>query len=122
MQIQVTARHGHLSDETHDRVKSKVEKLLRHFDRIMSMEVVVDLQDANKPKVDLLVSAEHKHDFVAHEQTHNLMTSVEACVHKVDQQIRKYKERVIENHRDPEVKRQAAEPVVDEVDVDVDDE
>lgn len=116
MQIQVTARHGHLSEETHDRVKAKTEKLLRHFDRLMSIEVVVDLQDANKPRVDVLVSAEHKHDFVAHDQSMNLMTSVEAAVHKVDQQIRKYKERIIENHRDPEVKRQAPEPAAAEDD------
>lgn len=109
MQIQVTARHGHLSDETQDRLKSKAEKLTRHFDRLTSIEVVVDLQDPSKPKVDLLVSAEHKHDFVAHEQTNNLLTSVESAVHKVDQQLRKYKERTIENHRDPDVKRQAAE-------------
>lgn len=117
MQIQITARHGHLSDETQDRIKSKVEKLVRHFERLTSIEVVVDLQDVNKPKVDLLVSAEHKHDFVAHEQTHNLLTSIESAVHKIDQQLRKYKERTIENHRDPEVKRQsgiAADEVADE--------
>ncbi|MEO0531976.1 MAG: HPF/RaiA family ribosome-associated protein, partial [Planctomycetota bacterium] len=71
--------------------------------------VVVDLQNPQKPKVDLLVSAEHKHDFVAHEQTDNLLTSIESAVHKVDQQLRKYKERTIENHRDPEVKRQAGQ-------------
>ena len=109
MQIQVTARHGHLSDETQERLQAKVEKLPRHFDRLTSIEVVVDLQDPNRPKVDLLVSAEHKHDFVAHEQTPNLMTSIESAVHKMDQQLRKYKERTIENHRDPEAKRQAAD-------------
>lgn len=119
MQIQVTARHGHLSDETHDRVKAKTEKLLRHFDRLMSIEVIVDLQDSNKPRVDVLVSAEHKHDFVGHDQSTNLMTSVEAAIHKVDQQVRKYKERVIENHRDPEAKRQAPTPAAAADDDDV---
>lgn len=109
MQIQITGRHGHLSEETQDRLKSKVEKLLRHYERLTSIEVVVDLQDVNKPKVDLLVSAEHKHDFVAHEQTNNLLTSIESAVHKIDQQLRKYKERTIENHRDPDAKRQAGQ-------------
>lgn len=114
MQIQVTARHGHLSDETQDRLKSKAEKLLRHFDRLTSIEVVVDLQDPGKPRVDVLVSAEHKHDFVAHDQTTNLMASAESAIHKLDQQLKKYKERIIENHRDPEAKRQAPEPAADE--------
>lgn len=105
MQIQVTARHGHLSEETQEKLKAKAEKLVRHFDRLTSIEWVVDLQDPAKPKVDLLVSAEHKHDFRAHEQTPNLLTSIESAVHKMDQQLRKYKERIIENHRDPDAKR-----------------
>lgn len=109
MQIQVTARHGHLSDESQEKIKSKAEKLLRHFDRLTSIEVVVDLQDHANPRVDVLVSAEHKHDFVAHDQAPGLMTGVESALHKIDQQIRKYKERIIENHRDPEAKRQGAE-------------
>lgn len=109
MQIQVTARHGHLSEETQERLTAKAEKLTRHFDRLTSIEVVVDLQDNHKPKVDLLVSAEHKHDFVAHDQSDNLLSSMESVVHKVDQQLLKYKKRTIENHRDPDVKRQAAE-------------
>ena len=114
MQIQVTARHGHLSEETQDRLKSKAEKLLHHFNRLTSIEWVIDLQNPHKPHVELLVSAEHKHDFVAHDQSENLLTSVEAAVHKVDQQLRKYKEKTIGNHRDPDVKRQAAEGIEEE--------
>lgn len=111
MQIQVTARHGHLSEESQAKLKSKAEKLVRHFDRLTSIEWVVDLQDPKRPDVELLVSAEHKHDFVAQHKSENLLTSVESAVHKMDQQLRKYKEKTIENHRDPEVKRMAAEPV-----------
>lgn len=106
MQTTLTTRHGHLSEETQEKLKAKAEKLTRIFDRLTSIELVVDLQVTNKPRVDLMVSAEHKHDFVAHEQTENLLTSVESVVHKVEQQLRKYKERTIEQHRDPEAKRQ----------------
>lgn len=118
MQIQVTARHGHLSDESQDRLKSKAEKLLRHFERLTSIEWVVDLKDKKNPDVELLVSAEHKHDFVAQAKSGSLLTSVEQAVHKMDQQLLKYKEKTIENHRDPDVKRLAAEePLAGEVDV-----
>lgn len=110
MQVTVTTRHGHLTEATQDRLIRKVEKLTRIFDRLTSIELVVDLQDEHRPKVDLLVSAEHKHDFVAHEKSENLLTSVEHVTHKVEQQLRKYKERTIEQHRDPDTKRQAAAP------------
>ena len=110
MQITLTTRHGQISEETQDRLKAKVEKLTRIFDRLTSIELVVDLQDSTRPRVDLNVSAEHKHDFVAHEQSENLLGTVEAVVHKVEQQLRKYKERTIEQHRDQAAKRQAGEP------------
>ena len=106
MQVNVTMRHGHLTEATQEKLTQKAEKLTRIFDRLTSIEVVVDLQDAQRPRVDLQVSAEHKHDFVAHEQSENLLTSVERAVHKVEQQLRKYKERTIDQHRNSETKRQ----------------
>ncbi|TWT46531.1 ribosome hibernation-promoting factor, HPF/YfiA family [Botrimarina hoheduenensis] len=105
MQTNLTMRHGHLSEETQERILAKTEKLPRHFERLSSIELIVDLQDASKPQVELLVSSEHKHDFVSHVQSDNLLTAVEQVVHKMEQQLRKYKERTIEKHRDPEVKR-----------------
>jgi putative sigma-54 modulation protein len=73
----------------------------------MSIEIVVDLSDEQRPKVDLNVSAEHKHDFVAHEQSESLLGAFDACVQKIEQQLRKYKERVQERHRNPDARRGA---------------
>lgn len=109
MQTNLTTRHGQLADDTRERLIAKTEKLSRHFERLTSIELVVDLQDTQKPIVELLVSAEHKHDFVAQEQSDNLLTSIEKVVHKVEQQLRKYKERTIDKHRGPEAKRRSGE-------------
>ena len=115
MQLSITARHGHLTEATQAKLRAKAEKLGRFFERLMSIEIVVDLKDSQQPKVDLKVSAEHKHDFVAHEQGENLVGALEAAVEKVEQQLRKYKERVQERHRNPEVRRQ--ETPIDVADV-----
>ena len=106
MQIQVSTRHGHLSEATQQRVAAKAEKLLRFFERLMTVEIVVDLEDKARPRVDIQVSAEHKHDFVAHEQLDELMATVDAAVQKMEQQLRKYKEKVQERHRQPDARRQ----------------
>ncbi|MEM6799624.1 MAG: ribosome-associated translation inhibitor RaiA [Planctomycetota bacterium] len=106
MQINVTTRHGHLNDATQERLTSKAEKLVRIFERLTSIEVIVDLKDSSKPRVDLKVSAEHKHDFIAHDQAENLLTAVESAVHKMEQQLRRYKEKVQTRGRDPNAKRQ----------------
>jgi putative sigma-54 modulation protein len=112
VQIQISARHGHLSDASQERIAEKFEKLLRIFDRLASIEVTIDLEDSAAPQVDVKVSAEHKHDFVAHHQSDNLMGSIDAVVHRLEQQLRKYKEKVQERHRnsDPRHREAAAEP------------
>jgi putative sigma-54 modulation protein len=109
VQIQVSTRHGHLSDVTQQRIAAKADKLLRFFERLTTVEIVVDLEDNNRPRVDIKVSAEHKHDFVAHDQSDELMASVDAAVQKMEQQLRKYKERVQERHRQPDARRATAE-------------
>lgn len=105
MQIKISTRHGHLSDATQEKVKAKAEKLVRLFERLQAIEVTVDLERKDSPLVELLVSAEHKHDFIATEQGEDLLASVDGAVHKIEQQLRKYKERVQE-HRGPGLRQQ----------------
>jgi putative sigma-54 modulation protein len=119
VQLSITARHGHLTEATQEKLKAKAEKLGRFFERLMAIEIVVDLKDSQRPKVDLKVSAEHKHDFVAHEQGESLMGALEAAVGKVEEQLRRYKERIQQRHRNPDVRRQEL-PVTGEADVDAD--
>ncbi len=101
MQTKLSVRHGNLSDETQARIRSKVEKLTRLFDRLTAIEVTVDLERRDEPIVDLRVSAEHKHDFTASNRSNDLMGSVDQVMHKLEQQLRKYKERIQDRHRTP---------------------
>jgi len=105
VQIQISTRHGHLSDASQERIQAKAEKLTKIFDRLTAIEFIIDLTDSATPRVDLKVSAEHKHDFVAHHQSDNLMGSVDAVVHRLEQQLRKYKEKVQERHRNNDPRR-----------------
>ena len=108
VQINVSMRHGHLSEASQDKIRAKVEKLSRIFERLTSIGVTIDLSDEENPSVDLNVSAEHKHDFVASVRTASLMSSVDNVVHKMEHQLRKYKEKVQERHRNSGSKRQEA--------------
>lgn len=100
MQINISVRHGHLSDASQDKIKAKFEKLTRIFDRLTSIEVTIDLEHDETPAVDIRVSAEHKHDFVANDQSNSLMGSIDTALHKMEQQLRRYKEK-IQQHRGP---------------------
>ena len=98
MQIRISARHGHLSDASQEFIRDKADKLLHIFERLTMIEVTVDQQN-HQPMVEMLVSAEHKHDFVARESHPELMTAVEVVVAKLEQQLRRYKEKVQNRHR-----------------------
>lgn len=99
MQVSISARHGQLSDKTREKIGAKFDKLSRIFERLTSIEVTVDLEHQEALVVEALVSAEHKHDFVAREQAGELMAAVDLAIHKLEEQLRRYKEKVQDHHR-----------------------
>jgi putative sigma-54 modulation protein len=101
VQIKISARHGHLSDDTQAKIKEKLEKLPRYYDRLSSIEVTVDLVHRDAPDVDLRVSAEHKHDFVAVCRSTELMAAMDDVVKNMEQQLVKYKTKIQDRHRGP---------------------
>lgn len=110
VQLDISIRHGHLSEASQAKLKSKAERLGRYFDRLTAIEIIVDLNDEQSPQVDIKVSAEHRHDFVAREKTDSLMKSFESAAQKIEQQLRKYKERIQQRHRNPQSRRQELSP------------
>lgn len=108
MQIKISTRHGHVSEQTQSRITTKMEKLIRFFDRLTAIEVTIDLKRRDNPRVDLRVSAEHKHDFAATDRSDDLMASIDKVVDKMEQQLRKYKQKVQDRHRGPGHRQQSA--------------
>lgn len=99
MQIRISTRHGSVSEATRSKITEKVEKLTRLFDRLSQIEVTINLERRDEPSVDLRVSAEHKHDFVATSRSGDLLGSVDLVIHKLEQQLRKYKQKIQDRHR-----------------------
>lgn len=98
MQIEISTRHGTLSESQRNHIEQKAEKLVKFFDRLMSIEVAAE-QRKSDWRVEILASAEHKHDFVAVENALTPDVAMDLCVHKVENQLRRYKEKV-QGHRD----------------------
>jgi putative sigma-54 modulation protein len=98
VQINISVRHGHISDATQATIQEKLEKITRLYDRISGMEVTVDLEHRDQPTVDVKITA-MKHDFVAVAQAENLLAAVDIAADKIEQQLRKHKEKVQDRHR-----------------------
>ena len=113
MQIKISARHGHLSENTQEIIRAKADKLTHLFQRIMMIEVLVDLQVDNN-MVEFLVSAEHKHDFVASARHPDVLAAVDLVMDKLERQVRRYKEKIQDHRRTPPTGQVTTAPTSEE--------
>ena len=97
MQITISARHGHLSPGTQEKITEKVETVRKFLDRITAIQVTVDLEHRDSPTVELRISAEHHDEFVATEQADTVLAAVDSVVDKMENQLRRFKERLKEH-------------------------
>jgi len=101
VQTNISARHGHLSSSTQERITEKVEKLNRYFDRLTAIQITVDLEHRENPTVELKVSVEHSEALVATDQSGDVMSSLDGALHKIEHQIRRHKDKRTERRRPP---------------------
>jgi putative sigma-54 modulation protein len=94
-------------------IEDKAKKLLHHFQRLMMIEVLVD-QREEEFVVEFLVSAEHKHDFVASERHKDLYAAVDLVLDKLERQVRRYKEKIQDHRRTPPTGKAAGAPAQEE--------
>jgi putative sigma-54 modulation protein len=96
MQINISTRHGEISDSKKGKISQKVEKLQRFFERLTSIDVTVDLSKADEPNVEIVVRSEHRNDFVASYRSNDMYGSIDQVIAKLEQQIKKHKEKLQE--------------------------
>lgn len=97
MQVAITCKHGHLNAEQQEYITRKAEKLLTYFERVTAINVTVTFDDG-RVRAEILVDAEHKHNFVSNEAGDDVVPAFDVALHKMEHQIRKYKEK-IQDHR-----------------------
>jgi putative sigma-54 modulation protein len=103
--IEISSRHGNLEPDQTQYLHDKAEKLVKYFGRLMSVVVAVD-HGKHFWEVEIRASAEHKHDFFAKEQGPTPESAMDSCIHKVEEQLRRYKEKVQNHKGDPSLSRE----------------
>lgn len=103
MQVAITCRHGKISDNVHSQISRKAEKLLTFFERVTEIDVTVDFQK-DRVRVEILVDTEHKHNFVSHDEGGDVPSTFDSALHKMEHQIKKYKQKVQDHRRDVPLK------------------
>lgn len=114
MQVAIACRHGSLHADTRAHVTQKAEKLLTYFDRITSIQITFDFSKGESI-AEILVDAEHKHNFVATEHASEASVAFDGALAKMEKQLRKYKERIQNHHGAPSASDVAGAPDLDNV-------
>jgi putative sigma-54 modulation protein len=99
VQFNISTRHGHLSPQSQTKIQDKISKLTRFHERLTAVEVTIDLENEERPALEIQVTAERAGPFVASGTGDQLMPLVDAVVQKLEQQLRKHKEKVTDRHR-----------------------
>ena len=97
MQVALTCKHGQLSANQQAYITQKAEKLLTYFERVTAIQVTVTFENGGV-RVEILVDSEHKHNFVANDHGDDVAPTFDVTLQKMEQQIRKYKEK-LQDHR-----------------------
>ncbi|MGE3181286.1 MAG: ribosome-associated translation inhibitor RaiA [Phycisphaerae bacterium] len=99
MQVTVSGRHMSVSESLKEHCVEKSERLVRFFDRIQSIEVVLDGHDGFHT-AEIIVHASGTPPFVASEEREDAFAAIDVLMDKIEKQIRRHKERV-KNHKHP---------------------
>lgn len=92
-QIEITARHGHISDGMRDYAHKKAEKLTRFHDRITRIQVLLD-DPKGEREVEMIAHIEAGGTVVARERAGAFHEAVDLLVEKLERQLKKDKERL----------------------------
>ena len=96
MHINISTRHGEISDLTKKKITQKLEKIQRFFERLTSIDVTIDMSKTDEPNIEVVVRSEKRDDFVATYRSNDMFGSIDQVVSKLEQQIKKHKEKLQE--------------------------
>ena len=107
MNLQVTGHHLDVTPAMREYLTSKLERIMRHFDRLMDVSVILSTEREQR-KVEANIHMSGKNLFAESHDT-DMYAAIDALVDKLDRQILKHKEKRADPRGDVPIKRTAAE-------------
>lgn len=107
MQMHITGRHVEVTDDVRSYVEKRVKKIEAIFNRIIDLQVVIELEK-NRYFAEIIL-ATAKATFHAQGETHDIFSSLDAVMDKIERQIRRHKERIKDWRRRPSQDRAAVQ-------------
>lgn len=96
MQLSVSGHHIELTDALRSYVDSKFERLERHYDHMTNVHVVLSVEKlVHRAEATVHISGA---EIFADAEADDLYAAIDALADKLDRQIVKHKEKLVERH------------------------
>ena len=94
MQVNITGLHLEITEALRDYVEEKFERIERHFDRIIAVQVILQVEKLRqKAEATLHVAGR---EVVANAEHEDMYAAIDALIDKLDRQILKHKEKNVD--------------------------
>ena len=98
MNINITGHHVEVTPAIHDYVTSKLDRVIRHFDHVTSVHVILSVEKLQQ-KAEVTLHVKGK-DIFADAINADLYASIDLLCDKLDRQVLKHKEKSSDHTRD----------------------
>lgn len=97
MQVNISGHHLDVTDALRHHIEEKFSRLERHFDRIISAQVILHVEKlAQKAEATLHVAGG---ELVANAEHEDMYATIDLLIDKLDRQLIKHKEKQVERHQ-----------------------
>ena len=106
MNLNITGRHVEVTPAIRDYVTSKLDRVIRHFDNVTSVTVILSVEKL-KQKAEVTLHVRGKDLFVESDDA-DLYAAIDSMADKLDRQVQKYKQKMADHnhealkHQEPE--------------------
>ena len=97
MQVNITGRHLEITDALRDYVEEKFDRLERHFDRIIAVQVILQVEKL-KQKAEAALHVAGR-EVVANAEHGDMYAAIDLLVDKLDRQLIKHKEKQLDHNQ-----------------------
>jgi putative sigma-54 modulation protein len=93
VELKIAARHGTLREDLKAHVEERVPRLTKIYGKLTSVEVLFD-HERSMTKVEIIITAEHKHRFVVQEQDPDPKAAADLAFKRAEEALRRHKDKV----------------------------
>ena len=103
MQLNVSGHHIEITDSLRTYVESKIEKIERHFDLVTDVSCILTVEKL-RHKAEATVKV-NGGTIYADTTEEDMYAAIDSLADKLDRQVRKYKEKLVDHHARDTLKR-----------------